>query len=140
MEFGSERSHSCLNLLSFLTVVHAQGSSHIRGFNLNQRTQLSYQIFLNGGPTFPFTEAISFFVDCKDQAELDGYWEKLLEGGEESQCGWLKDKFGVSWQIVPSVLGEMMSDPDPQRAQRVTEAMLKMIKLDINELKQAYDG
>jgi len=95
---------------------------------------------LNGGPMFPFTEAISFFVDCKDQAELDGYWEKLLEGGEESQCGWLKDKFGVSWQIVPSVLGEMMSDPDPQRAQRVTEAMLKMIKLDINELKQAYDG
>ena len=95
---------------------------------------------LNGGPMFPFTEAISFFVDCKDQAELDGYWEKLLEGGEESQCGWLKDKFGVSWQIVPSVLGEMMSDPDPQRAQRVTEAMLKMIKLDIDELRQAYDG
>jgi len=104
--------------------------------------QLAGQRFmaLNGGPMFPFTEAISFFVDCKDQAELDGYWEKLLEGGEESQCGWLKDKFGVSWQIVPSVLGEMLSDPDPQKAQRVTEAMLKMIKLDIKELKQAYDG
>jgi predicted 3-demethylubiquinone-9 3-methyltransferase (glyoxalase superfamily) len=104
--------------------------------------QLAGQRFmaLNGGPMFPFTEAISFFVDCADQAELDGYWEKLLEGGEESQCGWLKDKFGVSWQIVPSVLGEMLSDPDPQKAQRVTEAMLKMIKLDIDALRQAYDG
>jgi predicted 3-demethylubiquinone-9 3-methyltransferase (glyoxalase superfamily) len=95
---------------------------------------------LNGGPDFPFTEAISFFVDCKDQAELDEYWDRLLDGGKESQCGWLKDKFGVSWQIVPSVLGEMMSDPDPQKAQRVTQAMLKMIKLDIEALKKAYDG
>jgi predicted 3-demethylubiquinone-9 3-methyltransferase (glyoxalase superfamily) len=104
--------------------------------------QLAGQSFmaLNGGPMFPFTEAISFFVDCKNQAELDEYWGRLLEGGKESQCGWLKDKFGVSWQIVPSVLGEMMSDPDPQRAQRVTEAMLKMIKLDIEALKKAYDG
>jgi predicted 3-demethylubiquinone-9 3-methyltransferase (glyoxalase superfamily) len=104
--------------------------------------QLAGQRFmaLNGGPMFPFTEAISLFVDCEDQEELDHYWEKLLEGGEESQCGWLKDRFGVSWQIVPSVLGEMLSDPDPEKAHRVTEAMLKMIKLDINELKQAYDG
>ena len=95
---------------------------------------------LNGGPLFPFTEAISFFVTCENQAEIDEYWEKLLDGGEEGQCGWLKDRYGVSWQIVPSVLGEMQNDPDPQRAQRVTKAMLQMIKLDIDALKKAYDG
>jgi len=105
--------------------------------------QLAGQRFtaLNGGPTFPFTEAISFFVSSKDQVEVDEYWKRLLEGGgEESQCGWLKDRFGVSWQIVPEVLGEMLSDPDPEKAQRVTKAMLQMIKLDISELQRAYDG
>jgi predicted 3-demethylubiquinone-9 3-methyltransferase (glyoxalase superfamily) len=95
---------------------------------------------LNGGPAFSFTEAISFFVSCDSQDEIDHYWNKLLEGGEESQCGWLKDKFGVSWQIVPAVLGEMMSDPDPEKAGRVTKAMLQMIKLDIAELQKAFDG
>ena|SRR5437867_2922432 len=95
---------------------------------------------LNGGPMFPFTEAVSFFVSCEDQAEVDWYWERLLDGGEEGQCGWLKDRFGVSWQIVPTVLGEMLSDPDPQKAQRVTKAMLQMVKLDIDALRQAYDG
>lgn len=89
---------------------------------------------------FGFTPAFSFFVECKDQQEVDYFWEKLIEdGGEPSQCGWLADKFGVSWQIVPSALGEMINDPDPQRAQRVTQAMLQMTKIDIEELRQAYD-
>jgi predicted 3-demethylubiquinone-9 3-methyltransferase (glyoxalase superfamily) len=87
---------------------------------------------------FTFTPATSFFVNCQNQAEVDYYWEKLSEGGEKSQCGWLTDKFGVSWQIVPTVLGEMMSDPDPEKANRVTKAMLKMTKLDIGLLEQAY--
>ena len=95
---------------------------------------------LNGGPYFKFTEAISFFVNCETQEEVDELWEKLTEGGgDEGQCGWLKDKFGVSWQIVPTVLGEMLSDSNAQRAKRVTEAMLQMHKIDIAKLKQAYE-
>ena len=94
---------------------------------------------LNGGPLFKFTEAISLFVNCKTQEEVDIYWAKLLEGGKESRCGWLKDKYGLSWQIIPTVLGEMLSDRDPQRAKRVVEAMLKMKKIDIAELNRAYD-
>src|SRR5215471_1998969 len=92
-------------------------------------------IALNGGPHFKFTEAISFSVDCKTQREIDEYWEKLSAGGQESQCGWLKDKYGLSWQIVPAALGGMMSDPDPQKSNRVMEALLKMKKLDIGELE-----
>ncbi|MBN1966786.1 MAG: VOC family protein [Anaerolineae bacterium] len=95
---------------------------------------------LNGGPVFQFTPAISFQVDCKTQEEVDHLWDRLLEGGEADQCGWLRDKFGVSWQIVPGVLGELMSDPDPVKAQRVTEAMLQMVKLDIKALQAAYAG
>jgi predicted 3-demethylubiquinone-9 3-methyltransferase (glyoxalase superfamily) len=97
-------------------------------------------IALNGGPHFKFTEAISFSVDCKTQREIDEYWEKLSAGGQESQCGWLKDKHGLSWQIVPAALGGMMSDPDPQKSNRVMEALLKMKKLDIGELERAYEG
>jgi predicted 3-demethylubiquinone-9 3-methyltransferase (glyoxalase superfamily) len=94
---------------------------------------------LNGGPHFKFTEAISLFVNCDTQEEVDYYWEKLLsDGGREERCGWLKDKFGLSWQIVPAILGELMSDPDPEKSEKVMQAMLKMIKLDINTLKQAY--
>jgi predicted 3-demethylubiquinone-9 3-methyltransferase (glyoxalase superfamily) len=93
---------------------------------------------LNGGPHFSFTEAISFVVDCGPQEEVDYYWEKLSEGGEKGQCGWLKDRFGLSWQIVPKVLPELVSDPDPARAQRVMEAMLKMTKIEIDELQRAY--
>jgi len=96
-------------------------------------------IALNGGPQFKFTEAISFFVDCKTQAEVDELWEKLPEGGEEGPCGWLKDKYGLSWQIVPTVLGEMLNDPDPAKAQRVMKAMLQMPKIAIAGLKQAYE-
>lgn len=95
---------------------------------------------LNGGPEYKFTEAISFLVNCKDQKEVDELWAKLTEGGEEGPCGWLKDKFGVSWQIVPTALGEMLSDPDPARAGRVVEAMLKMKKIEVPVLQQAYDG
>ena len=94
---------------------------------------------LNGGPEFSFTPAISFFVHCETQAEVDDYWEKLSAGGEKSQCGWLKDKFGVSWQIVPNILMELMSDPDPEKAGRVTRTMLKMTKIDIAALKRAYE-
>jgi len=96
---------------------------------------------LNGGPIFSLTEAFSFSVDCEDQAEVDYYWERLLaDGGEESQCGWLKDKFGLSWQIVPRALGELMADPDPVKSQRVMQAMLKMVKLDVAGLQRAHAG
>ena len=95
---------------------------------------------INAGPQFKFTEAISFVVDCKSQEEVDEYWAKLSKGGEEGNCGWLKDKFGLSWQIVPSVLPELVSDPDPEKAGRVMQAMLKMSKIDIAALKRAYDG
>ncbi len=104
--------------------------------------QLDGQDFtaLNGGPNFKFTEAVSFVVDCETQEEVDWYWNQLSAGGEESQCGWLKDKFGLSWQIVPRALGELAGDPDPVKAQRVIHAMLQMRKLDIAALRRAYDG
>jgi predicted 3-demethylubiquinone-9 3-methyltransferase (glyoxalase superfamily) len=92
---------------------------------------------LNGGPHFKFTEAISFVVNCRTQAEVDRFWKKLSAGGTEVQCGWLKDKYGLSWQIVPTVLGELLSSNDGAKSQRVMQAMLKMVKLDINKLKQA---
>lgn len=95
---------------------------------------------LNGGPRFKFTEAISFFINCKDQQEVDYYWERLTQAGEESMCGWLKDKYGLWWQVIPDSLGELMSDKDTARAQRVMEAMLKMRKIDVAMLQQAYNG
>jgi predicted 3-demethylubiquinone-9 3-methyltransferase (glyoxalase superfamily) len=94
-------------------------------------------IALNGGPQFKFTEAISLVVDCKDQKEVDHYWSKLLQGGKESRCGWLEDRYGVSWQIVPTVLGRLLSGPDAKKAKRVMEAMLKMKKIDIAALEAA---
>jgi len=97
-------------------------------------------IALNGGPHYSFTPAISFFVKCETQAEVDDLWEKLSAGGKIQQCGWLQDKFGLSWQIVPAVLGKMLHDKDAQRVKRVMEAMLKMVKLDIGELERAYAG
>ena len=95
---------------------------------------------LNGGPMFKFTEAISLSVACADQAEVDHYWSRLLEGGTPSRCGWLKDRFGLSWQINPIVLGQMLGDEDRERAGRVMQAMLKMGKIEIAELQRAYDG
>ena len=105
-------------------------------FELDGRSFLA----LNGGPDFRFTEAISLQADCKDQAEVDRLWETLSEGGEEGPCGWLKDRYGVSWQIVPSRMYELIADPDPERAQRAVAAMLQMGKLDIAELERAADG
>jgi predicted 3-demethylubiquinone-9 3-methyltransferase (glyoxalase superfamily) len=112
------------------------------GSAMTVQFQLEGQSFvaLNGGPHFKFTEAISFVVNCQTQDEVDSYWEKLSAGGTEVQCGWLKDKFGLSWQIVPTALPELLSDPDPAKAQRVMKAMLKMKKLDIRALKQAGEN
>jgi len=95
---------------------------------------------LNGGPEFTFTEAISFFVHCKDQEEVDRFWTQLTEGGEESQCGWLKDRFGLSWQIVPDRLGELLGDPDPARSQAAMQAMLQMSKIEIKVLEDAANA
>ena len=95
---------------------------------------------LNGGPMFRFSEAISIVVNCKSQEEIDEYWDKLSAGGEKSVCGWLKDKYGLSWQIVPTALGEMMKDKDAAKVERVMAALLQMTKLDIQELKDAFNG
>jgi predicted 3-demethylubiquinone-9 3-methyltransferase (glyoxalase superfamily) len=96
---------------------------------------------LNAGPQFKFNEAISFFVKCKDQEEVDYYWQKLTaDGGQESQCGWLKDKFGLSWQIIPDALGKLLGDPDPSRSQRAMQAMMQMQKIDVAKLEAAADG
>ena len=98
-------------------------------------------VALNGGPTFRFTEAISLMINCKDQKEVDYYWEKLLAGGgQESACGWLKDKYGLSWQVTPTILLEMIADKDRKKATRAFEAMMKMVKLDIKTLKAAFEG
>ena len=94
---------------------------------------------INGGPHFKFTEATSFMIDCKSQEEVDYFWEKLSAGGQTSQCGWLKDKFGLSWQVIPSILGELMQDPDPAKSNRVMQAMLQMTKIDIAKLQEAHD-
>jgi predicted 3-demethylubiquinone-9 3-methyltransferase (glyoxalase superfamily) len=95
---------------------------------------------LNGGPQFKFNEAISLVVYCHTQEEVDEFWEKLSVGGSDLQCGWLKDKYGVSWQVVPTILAELMSDKDPTKTQRVMQALMQMTKLDIQKLKQAYEG
>jgi predicted 3-demethylubiquinone-9 3-methyltransferase (glyoxalase superfamily) len=112
------------------------GSALLVGFRIGSQP---FQA-LNGGPQFPFTEAISLVVPCDGQEEVDRYWDALVDGGQESQCGWLKDRFGVSWQIVPKQLGDYLGDPDPERAARAMEAMLKMRKLDLGALKAAADG
>lgn len=111
------------------------------GSVMTVRFQLDGQEFtaLNGGPLFPFTEAISLQVSCRSQEEVDDLWARLTDGGEEGQCGWLKDRYGLSWQIVPTRLMELMGDPDPARAQRVTEAMLQMQRIDIPTLERAAD-
>jgi predicted 3-demethylubiquinone-9 3-methyltransferase (glyoxalase superfamily) len=113
-----------------------KGSVMVVGFELDGQAFTG----LNGGPMFKFNEAISMVVNCETQEEVDHYWDRLLEGGEPSQCGWLKDRFGMSWQIVPTALVEMVQDEDPARSRRVMAAMLKMRKLDIAGLKQAYEA
>jgi predicted 3-demethylubiquinone-9 3-methyltransferase (glyoxalase superfamily) len=120
----------------------AQASGRPKGSAMTVAFQLDGQDFvaLNGGPHFKFTEAMSFVVNCQTQEEVDHYWEKLSAGGDEKaqQCGWLKDKYGLSWQIVPDVLGKMMQDKDPKKSENVMRALLQMKKLDIKVLKQAY--
>jgi predicted 3-demethylubiquinone-9 3-methyltransferase (glyoxalase superfamily) len=113
-----------------------------KGSVMTAEFQIEGQDFmgLNGGPLFKFNESVSFVVNCETQDEVDYYWEKLSAGGEKVQCGWLKDKYGLSWQVTPTILGKLMSDKDPEKVKRVTEAMLKMKKLDINILKEAYNG
>lgn len=95
---------------------------------------------INGGPEFPFTNAVSFWVDCSTQAEIDKMWDALLAGGKAQQCGWLTDRFGLSWQIVPRLLSEMVADPNPAKAQAVMQAMLKMVKIDLDTIKQAFNA
>jgi predicted 3-demethylubiquinone-9 3-methyltransferase (glyoxalase superfamily) len=125
------------------TMRHAGGGPIPVGSVLSMTFRLNGQNFmaLNGGPHFKFSPAISFFVTCQTQDEVDDYWAKLIAGGgAPSQCGWLTDRFGVSWQIVPAILGELIQDPDREKAVRTTEAMLKMTKLDIAALKHAHDN
>ena len=113
-----------------------------KGTVMSVTFQLAGQEFmaLNGGPQFKFTEAISLFVNCETQEEVDELWAKLSEGGEAGPCGWLKDKYGLSWQIVPTALGEMLQDQDAEKADRVTRAMLQMSKIDLAGLRKAYEG
>jgi predicted 3-demethylubiquinone-9 3-methyltransferase (glyoxalase superfamily) len=117
----------------------AKVSGRPKGSVMTIEFQLEGQEFLalNGGPEFKFTEAISLIVNCKTQAEVDRFWKQLSAGGKEVQCGWLQDKFGLSWQITPTILGELLSSKDAAKSHRVMEAMLKMVKIDINKLKQA---
>jgi predicted 3-demethylubiquinone-9 3-methyltransferase (glyoxalase superfamily) len=119
---------------------YGEGGPRPKGSVLTVEFQLGGQKFLalNGGPQFKFTEAVSFIVNCETQKEVDRMWDELSAGGEAVQCGWLKDRYGVSWQIVPTILGRMISDPDPARVDRVMQAVLRMKKLDIKALKAAY--
>jgi len=120
----------------------AKASGRPKGSVMTVAFELAGQEFvaLNGGPLFKFTEAISFVVNCETQEEVDHFWEKLSAGGQEVQCGWLKDRFGVSWQVVPTVLGEMLQDKDREKSKRVMAAMLKMKRINIEALKKAYEA
>jgi len=120
----------------------AKAAGRPKGSVMTVAFELDGQEFtaLNGGPMFKFTEAMSLVVNCETQEEVDHFWERLSAGGQEVQCGWLKDRFGVSWQVVPTVLIEMLQDKDPQKAKRVMAAMLKMKKISIEPLRQAYEG
>jgi predicted 3-demethylubiquinone-9 3-methyltransferase (glyoxalase superfamily) len=124
------------------TTRYPEGSPGEPGSVMTVEFELRGQRFvgINGGPMFPFTEAVSFQVDCADQAQVDYFWERLSEGGQEGQCGWLKDRFGLSWQVVPEGMDAVFADPDPARAQRAMQAMMGMSKLDIRALREAADG
>jgi predicted 3-demethylubiquinone-9 3-methyltransferase (glyoxalase superfamily) len=121
---------------------YGEGGPGPKGSVMSATFQLLGQEFiaLNGGPMFTFSPAISFFVKCETQQEVDELWEKLSEGGEKQRCGWLKDKYGLSWQIIPSILGKLLQDKDAQKSSRAMQAMLQMDKLDIKRLQQAHDG
>jgi predicted 3-demethylubiquinone-9 3-methyltransferase (glyoxalase superfamily) len=121
---------------------YPEGAPREAGMVMTVEFEIDGQRFvgINGGPEFTFDEAVSFQINCEDQDEVDYYWEKLTDGGEESQCGWLKDRFGVSWQVVPAGMEEVFSDPDREKAKRAMQAMLGMSKLDIAELRRAAEG
>ena len=114
---------------------YPEGTAFVVTFQLDGQQVMA----MNAGPQFKFTEAISLYVNCETQAEVDDLWEKLSEGGEKSRCGWLKDKYGLSWQIVPTALGVLLGDKDPEKANRVMQAMLQMDKIDIKKLEEAYE-
>ncbi len=124
------------------TSFYGENAPMPKGTVLTVNFQIEGQEFiaLNGGPVFKFNEAISFVVNCKTQKEIDYYWEKLSKGGTKVECGWLKDKFGVSWQVVPTILNDMMTDKDPNKSNRVMQAFLKMKKFNIEDLKKAYNN
>ena len=121
---------------------YPEGAPREAGMVMTVEFELDGQRFvgINGGPDFKFDEAVSFQIDCEDQDEVDYYWERLSEGGEEGPCGWVKDRFGLSWQVVPTGMDELFADPDPARAQRAMQAMLGMKKLDVAALRSAADG
>lgn len=121
---------------------YGEGAPLPAGTVLTIRFELQGQEFvaLNGGPMFSFTHAVSFILNCEDQEEVDALWEKLSEGGEKEQCGWVRDRYGLSWQVVPMVVGKMLQDPDPLRSRRVFAAIMTMTKLDIATLERAYAG
>ena len=129
---------------SKITSVHRYGEAGPgpKGSVMMVNFQLEGQEFyaLNGGPHFKFTPAISLFVNCENQEEVDALWDKLLAGGRKDRCGWLQDKYGLSWQIIPTALGKLMGDPDPEKSSRVMKAMLQMDKIDVNKLKEAYEN
>ena len=124
------------------TALYPEGSPGPAGTVMTVEFELDGQRFvgINGGPQFPFTEAVSFSITCQTQEEVDRYWQVLTEGGQESQCGWLKDRYGLSWQVVPVGMDEIFADPDPARAQRAVQAMLGMKKLDLAALRAAADA
>jgi predicted 3-demethylubiquinone-9 3-methyltransferase (glyoxalase superfamily) len=125
------------------TTRYLEGGAGAKGDVLTVQFRLGDQeyVALNGGPQFKFTEAISLMINCKDQKEVDYYWEKLLAGGgQESMCGWLKDKYGLSWQVTPTILLKMIADKNRRKAQQAFDAMMQMRKIDIRKLKEAYDG
>ena len=139
---AEEAMHHYVAIFRNSRVVDGDAGPGPKGSVMSASFEIEGQRFtaLNGGPQFRFTEAVSFVVNCETQQEVDELWDKLSEGGQTQQCGWLKDRFGLSWQIIPSALPELMSAPDPERARRVTEAMLQMTKIDIAKLRQAHEG
>jgi len=120
---------------------YGDGGPGPKGKVMTATFQLDGQEFfaLNGGPQYTFSPAISFFINCKTQQEVDDLWEKLSEGGEKQRCGWVKDRYGLSWQVIPTILGQLLRDKDPEKSKRVMQAMLQMDKIDIKRLQQAYD-
>jgi predicted 3-demethylubiquinone-9 3-methyltransferase (glyoxalase superfamily) len=124
------------------TMRYGEAGPGPKGSLMSATFQLQGQTFiaLNGGPSFSFSQGISLFVACDTQAEVDGFWEKLSEGGKKLQCGWLVDRFGVSWQVIPVALGEMLGDKDKEKASRVMKAMMAMTKIDVQALRRAYEG